>query len=57
MTLGGTSPSAAHVPGGSCDVPFLEPARLPTPPASPAPAEQPDEPAARERAHRAPRRR
>ncbi|MED6187939.1 hypothetical protein PIB30_081265, partial [Stylosanthes scabra] len=39
MALGGTPPSAAHVPGGSWDVPFMEPARLPTSPASPAPAE------------------
>ncbi|MED6170264.1 hypothetical protein PIB30_029123 [Stylosanthes scabra] len=36
---------------------FMEPARLPTPPMSPAPAEQPDEPAARGQARRAPRRR
>ncbi|MED6193949.1 hypothetical protein PIB30_023965 [Stylosanthes scabra] len=46
MALGGTPPSAAHMPGGSWDIPFMEHARLPTPPASPAPAEQPDEPAA-----------
>ncbi|MED6185265.1 hypothetical protein PIB30_055404 [Stylosanthes scabra] len=56
MALGGTPPSAAHVPGGSWEVPFMEPARLPTPPASPAPTEQPDQPAARGRARRAPRR-
>ncbi|MED6106359.1 hypothetical protein PIB30_004134 [Stylosanthes scabra] len=31
MALGGTPPSAAHVPGGSWDIPFTEPARLPTP--------------------------
>ncbi|MED6220681.1 hypothetical protein PIB30_047167 [Stylosanthes scabra] len=41
MALGGTPPSAAHVPGGSWEVPFMEPTRLPTPPTSPAPAEQP----------------
>ncbi|MED6220907.1 hypothetical protein PIB30_049288 [Stylosanthes scabra] len=57
MALGETLPFAAHVPGGSRDVPFMEHAHLPTPPASPAPAEQPDEPAARGRARRAPRRR
>ncbi|MED6157502.1 hypothetical protein PIB30_023700 [Stylosanthes scabra] len=57
MALGGTPPSAAHVPSGSWDVPFMEHACLPTPPASPALAEQPDEPAARGRARRAPRRR
>ncbi|MED6157453.1 hypothetical protein PIB30_023184 [Stylosanthes scabra] len=57
MALGGTPPSAAHVPGGSWEIPFMEPAHLPTPPASPAPAEQPDDPAARGRACRAPRRR
>ncbi|MED6107933.1 hypothetical protein PIB30_018774 [Stylosanthes scabra] len=39
MALGGTPPSAAHVPGGSWDISFMEPARLPTPPAPPAPAE------------------
>ncbi|MED6198084.1 hypothetical protein PIB30_062732 [Stylosanthes scabra] len=48
---------AEHVPGGSWDVPFVKSARLPTPPASPAPVEQPDELAARGRARRAPRRR
>ncbi|MED6193555.1 hypothetical protein PIB30_020699 [Stylosanthes scabra] len=57
MALGGTPPSAAHVPGGSWEVPFMESAHLPTPPASPAPAEQAYEPAARGRARRAPRRR
>ncbi|MED6180216.1 hypothetical protein PIB30_008072 [Stylosanthes scabra] len=57
MALGGTPPSAAHVPGESWEVPFMEHAHLPTPPASPAPAEQPDEPAVRERARKAPRRR
>ncbi|MED6171138.1 hypothetical protein PIB30_037952, partial [Stylosanthes scabra] len=36
MALGGTPPSAAHVPSGSWEVLFMEPARLPTPPASPA---------------------
>ncbi|MED6208528.1 hypothetical protein PIB30_045928 [Stylosanthes scabra] len=55
MALGGTPPSAAHVLGGSWKVPFMEPARLPTPPASPAPAKQPEEPTARGRARRAPR--
>ncbi|MED6193638.1 hypothetical protein PIB30_021469 [Stylosanthes scabra] len=35
----------------------LEHARLPTPPVSPAPAEHPDEPAARGQARGAPRRR
>ncbi|MED6188828.1 hypothetical protein PIB30_089591 [Stylosanthes scabra] len=35
----------------------MDPACLPTPPASLAPAEQPDEPAARGRARRAPRHR
>ncbi|MED6132574.1 hypothetical protein PIB30_020220 [Stylosanthes scabra] len=57
MALGGTPPSTTHVSSGSWEVPFMEPARLPTPPASPAPAEQPYEPAARVRARRAPRRR
>ncbi|MED6205231.1 hypothetical protein PIB30_016026 [Stylosanthes scabra] len=57
MALGGTPPSVAHVPGGSWEVLFMEPARLPTPPTSPAPAEQAYEPAARGRARRAPRRR
>ncbi|MED6193565.1 hypothetical protein PIB30_020709 [Stylosanthes scabra] len=56
MALGGTPPSTTHVPGASWDVPFMEPARLQTPPVSPAPAEQPSEPAAPERARRAPRR-
>ncbi|MED6120297.1 hypothetical protein PIB30_019620 [Stylosanthes scabra] len=56
MALGGTPPSAAHVPGESWEIPFMEPARLPTPPASPAPAEQSNEPAARGRARRAPSR-
>ncbi|MED6211598.1 hypothetical protein PIB30_075319 [Stylosanthes scabra] len=46
-----------HVSGGSWEVPFMEPACVPTPPASPALAEQPDEPAERGRARRAPRRR
>ncbi|MED6121251.1 hypothetical protein PIB30_028354 [Stylosanthes scabra] len=46
MALGGTPPSASHVPGASWDVPFMEHARLPTPPVLPAPAEQPSEPAA-----------
>ncbi|MED6182055.1 hypothetical protein PIB30_025131 [Stylosanthes scabra] len=55
MALGGTPPSTAHVPGGSWEVPSMEPARLPTPPVSPAPAEQPDEPSARGRARRTPR--
>ncbi|MED6208906.1 hypothetical protein PIB30_049543 [Stylosanthes scabra] len=40
MALRGTPPSAAHVPGESWEVPFMEPVRLLTPPASPAPAEQ-----------------
>ncbi|MED6120400.1 hypothetical protein PIB30_020592 [Stylosanthes scabra] len=31
MAFGGTPPSAAHVPGGSWDLPFMEPARLPSP--------------------------
>ncbi|MED6217437.1 hypothetical protein PIB30_017684 [Stylosanthes scabra] len=57
IALGGTPSSAAHVPGGSWKVPFMEPARLPTPPSSLAPAEQPDEPAACGWARRAPRRR
>ncbi|MED6205529.1 hypothetical protein PIB30_018517 [Stylosanthes scabra] len=57
MALGGTPPSASHVPGASWDVPFMELARLPTPPASPAPAEQPGEPAAPGWARRAPHRR
>ncbi|MED6200794.1 hypothetical protein PIB30_088718 [Stylosanthes scabra] len=39
MSLGGTPPSASHVSGASWDVPFMEPARLPTPSVSPAPAE------------------
>ncbi|MED6121857.1 hypothetical protein PIB30_033972 [Stylosanthes scabra] len=54
MAVGRTPPSAEHVPGGSWDVSFMGPARLPTPPASPAPAEQPDELAARGWARRAP---
>ncbi|MED6120668.1 hypothetical protein PIB30_022950 [Stylosanthes scabra] len=45
MALDGTPPSASHVPGASWDVQFMEPARLPTPPAAPG------------RARRAPRRR
>ncbi|MED6108069.1 hypothetical protein PIB30_020167 [Stylosanthes scabra] len=57
MALGGTPPSASHVSGASWDVPFIKPARLPTPPVSPALAEQPDEPAAPGRGPRAPRRR
>ncbi|MED6215761.1 hypothetical protein PIB30_001382 [Stylosanthes scabra] len=57
MALGGTPPSASHVPGASWDVPFMEPARLPTPPMSPAPAEQPGKPAAPGRARKALRRR
>ncbi|MED6132972.1 hypothetical protein PIB30_023870 [Stylosanthes scabra] len=56
MALGGTPPSG-HVPVGSWEVPFMAPAILPTPPASPAPAEQPNEPAVRGRARRVPRRR
>ncbi|MED6191926.1 hypothetical protein PIB30_005406 [Stylosanthes scabra] len=56
MALGGTPPSAAHVPGGAWEVSFMEHARLPTPTASPAPAEQAYEPATRGRACRAPRR-
>ncbi|MED6180022.1 hypothetical protein PIB30_006512 [Stylosanthes scabra] len=50
MALGGTPPSAAHVPGGSWEVLFMEPTHLPTP-------ERLDEPPARGRARRAPRRR
>ncbi|MED6181336.1 hypothetical protein PIB30_018481 [Stylosanthes scabra] len=57
MALGGTAPSAIHVSSGSWEVLFMEPARLPTPPASPAPAEQAYKPAARGRARRALRRR
>ncbi|MED6205609.1 hypothetical protein PIB30_019167 [Stylosanthes scabra] len=57
MALGGTPPSASHVPGASWDVRFMEPAHLPTPPVSPAPAEQPDEVATPGRARRAPRHR
>ncbi|MED6134559.1 hypothetical protein PIB30_038019 [Stylosanthes scabra] len=57
MALGGTPPSASHVPGASWDVPFMEPARLPTPPVSHALAKQPGEPAAPGRARRAPRHR
>ncbi|MED6119489.1 hypothetical protein PIB30_012396 [Stylosanthes scabra] len=57
MALGGTPPSTSHVPGASWDVPFMEPARLPTPQVSPAPAEQLGDPAAPGRARRAPRRR
>ncbi|MED6192958.1 hypothetical protein PIB30_014743 [Stylosanthes scabra] len=57
MTPGGTPPSAAHVPGGSWEIPFMAPARVPTPPASPTPAKQPEEPAARGRTHKALRRR
>ncbi|MED6106156.1 hypothetical protein PIB30_002047 [Stylosanthes scabra] len=45
MALGGTPPSATHVPGGLWEVPLMAPARVPTPPA------------ARGRARRAPRRR
>ncbi|MED6108346.1 hypothetical protein PIB30_023114, partial [Stylosanthes scabra] len=56
MALGGTPPSASHVPGASWDVPFLEPAHLPTPLVSLLPAEHPGEPAAPGRARRAPRR-
>ncbi|MED6170434.1 hypothetical protein PIB30_030858 [Stylosanthes scabra] len=43
MALGGTPPSA-HVPGASWEIPFMAPASVPTPPASPAPTEQSDEP-------------
>ncbi|MED6147194.1 hypothetical protein PIB30_041848 [Stylosanthes scabra] len=57
MALGGTPLSAAHVPGGSWKVPFMAPATVLTPPASPAPAEQPDEPATCGWARRVPRRR
>ncbi|MED6154955.1 hypothetical protein PIB30_001096 [Stylosanthes scabra] len=57
MALDGTPPSASHVSGASYDVPFMEPARLPTPPVSPAPAEQPGEPTASGRARKAPRHR
>ncbi|MED6200519.1 hypothetical protein PIB30_085927 [Stylosanthes scabra] len=57
MALGGTHPSASHVPGASWDIPFMEHVRLPTPPVSPAPAEHPGEPAATGQARRAPRRR
>ncbi|MED6120700.1 hypothetical protein PIB30_023465 [Stylosanthes scabra] len=57
MALGRTPPSAAHVPGRSLEVPCMEPTRLPTPPASPVPAEQLDMPAANGRARRAPLRR
>ncbi|MED6208410.1 hypothetical protein PIB30_044746 [Stylosanthes scabra] len=56
MALGGTPQSASHVPGASWDVPCMEPARLPTPQVSPAPAEQPGELAVPGRARRAPRR-
>ncbi|MED6155041.1 hypothetical protein PIB30_001723 [Stylosanthes scabra] len=52
-----TPPLAEHVPGGSWEVPFMEPARLLAPLASPAPAEQSNEPAARGRDLKAPRRR
>ncbi|MED6169564.1 hypothetical protein PIB30_022505 [Stylosanthes scabra] len=44
IALGGTPPSASHVPGASWDVPFMELACLLTPPVSPAPAEQPAAP-------------
>ncbi|MED6204008.1 hypothetical protein PIB30_005013 [Stylosanthes scabra] len=57
MALDGTPPSAAHVQGGSWEVPFMAPAAVLTPPASPALAKQPDEPAARGRAYRVPRQR
>ncbi|MED6204157.1 hypothetical protein PIB30_006573 [Stylosanthes scabra] len=56
MAPGGTPPSVAHVPGGSWEASFMEPARVLTPLASPAPAEQPDEPTTRGRARRASRR-
>ncbi|MED6134582.1 hypothetical protein PIB30_038297 [Stylosanthes scabra] len=54
MALGGTPPSATHGPGGSWEIPFMAPATVSTPLASPAPAEQPDEPAARGRVRRVP---
>ncbi|MED6175591.1 hypothetical protein PIB30_079822 [Stylosanthes scabra] len=57
MDLGGTPPSASHVSGASWDIPFMEPARLPTPPVSPVPAKQSSEPTAPRRVRRAPRRR
>ncbi|MED6137860.1 hypothetical protein PIB30_068955, partial [Stylosanthes scabra] len=57
MAFGGTPPSASHVPGASWDVPFMEHARLPTPPVSPGPAEQRGEPATPGWTRRAPRRR
>ncbi|MED6108501.1 hypothetical protein PIB30_024530 [Stylosanthes scabra] len=47
MALGGTPPSAAHVLGRFWVVPFMAPAIVSTPPALPAPAEQPDESTAR----------
>ncbi|MED6179713.1 hypothetical protein PIB30_003513 [Stylosanthes scabra] len=56
MALGGTLSSAAHMLGGSWEVPFMEPARLSTPPASPETDEQADEPATRGRTRGAPRR-
>ncbi|MED6183240.1 hypothetical protein PIB30_036129 [Stylosanthes scabra] len=56
MALGGTPPSA-HMPSPSWEMPFIAPASMPTPPASPAPAEHPDQPLACGRGHRVPRRR
>ncbi|MED6213427.1 hypothetical protein PIB30_093235, partial [Stylosanthes scabra] len=56
MALGETPPSA-HVPGASWEIPFMALASVLTLPASPAPAEQPDEQAARGQARRVPRRR
>ncbi|MED6199668.1 hypothetical protein PIB30_078077 [Stylosanthes scabra] len=55
MLISGTPP-LAHVLGASWEIPFMAPASVPTPPASPALAEQPDEPAAHGQARRVPRR-
>ncbi|MED6162159.1 hypothetical protein PIB30_067727, partial [Stylosanthes scabra] len=56
IALGGT-PLSAHVPSASWEIPFMASASVLTPPASPAPAEQPDEPTACGWARRVPRRR
>ncbi|MED6183590.1 hypothetical protein PIB30_039170 [Stylosanthes scabra] len=56
MELGSTPPSA-HMPDPSWEMSFMEPTAIPTPPTSPASAEHRDEPPARGRGRRIPRRR
>ncbi|MED6146819.1 hypothetical protein PIB30_038220 [Stylosanthes scabra] len=56
MALGGTPP-LAHMPGPSWKMPFMDPAFVSTPPASPTLAEHPDQSLACGRGHRVPRHR